>query len=319
MPAPAAASYREGLWALSSKDVVRSPDLDEHLRYLVERVSVRERLEEVLRRANHRGDVFCYLLREAGHGGPTVAPEILTGFGELGLSLGRDIYGPFAPSPKRRSVDETWARSQSRFNRALRRPGMYGGQVVLLEMLLDLAWADRLEEELNRWGARLVERSMWTSTGVLGAFERLAPGLNVENGTASVFADIASSFHWLELDRDLDAPHYWRIRNESEELIAGTDITVDGIVERYGEPSVVIGGSRGRALGFVDSSGKHPTVWFYESNADDGIACRRVGSVSFADDVLFTPSGMSLRDPNPYPADVLRDVPQPFRPDWFQP
>jgi hypothetical protein len=314
-----AAPNREGLWALSTKGLVESPDLDEHLRYLVGRVSsVRESLEAVLRRANHRGDVFCYLLRETGHGGPTVAPEVMTGFGELGLSLGLDIYGPFNPSPRHRSVDEIWARSQSRLNAALRRPGMYGGQVVLVEMLLDLAWADRKEEELVRWGARLVERSMWTSTGVVGAFERLVPGLNAENGATSVFADIALSLHWLELDGDLAAPDYWRMRNDSERLIAGTDIAVEGIVELYGEPVISIGGSRGRALGYVDSSGNHPIIWFYESNADDSIACRRVGSSSFADDVLFTPSGLSLRDPETYPSEVLRGVPQPFRPDWFQ-
>jgi hypothetical protein len=202
-----AAPYREGLWALSTKGVVASPDLSEHLRYLVGWVSeIRARLAVVLQRAEHRGDVFCYLLREMGHGGPTVAPEVLSGFGELGLSLGLDIYGPFAPSGPGRSADEITARSRSRLNGALRRPGMYGGQVVLLEMLSDLAWADRREKELIRWGARLVERSMWTSTGVVGAFERLAPGLNSENGAATVFADITSSVGWLELDRQLDSP-----------------------------------------------------------------------------------------------------------------
>jgi hypothetical protein len=38
-------------------------------------------------------DVFCCWLSAEGHGGPMLSPEIMKGFGGLGLEVGFDVYG----------------------------------------------------------------------------------------------------------------------------------------------------------------------------------------------------------------------------------
>ena len=304
---------RHGLWALSSSGLVDSADLDAHVRYVLERVEpAAAAIRDLLQNPDWFGDVFCYLLRDRDDGGPTISVGNHRLLSDLGLQLGLDIYGPYE-SDSGRPGREIRERQREIINASLRRPGMYGGQLVLMHALQDLAWSHRRERDLARFGENLVERSMWTSTGFVGAFERLIPAIDANAAAASVFADAARDFGWLVDDRGLDGGSYWRIVNGASALLR-EDVDLDGVVAALGQPTITIGGSRGGAVGFAGPERNQPFVWFHAADANRNVLCsRRGGSEPFVDSVVFTPLGESLRDPNPYPSELLRRVPPPFR------
>lgn len=306
------APYREGLWSLCTEGSLDSSDLDEHLRHLLERFEgASPQLRVLLAQSTLRGDVFCFLLRDRADGGPTISSGVQEALGHLGLPLALNIYGPFEdytgrPATKIRS------RQRRLLNAALRRPGMYGGELAIMGMLSDLAWTDRQEHALARFGELLVARSMWTSTGVVGAFERLAPTIDAQLAAASVFAEIARRLGWLEVDQTCDAATYWKIVNSAPGLVADRDLTLEDIEAAFGPASVRIGGSKSGAYGYTGPEERHTFLWFHAAVADPRVVCCRRDEQSFVDSVTFTPLGRSVRHSQPYPTDVLRGVPPPF-------
>jgi len=301
------------MWALSSADFISSSNLDEHLHYLLSwaepaAAAIRDLLED----PENFGDVFCYLFRDSGHGGPTLSAATLRALAVLGLSLSLDIYGPHE-SYTGRSGQEIRERHRRILNIALRRPDKYGGQRALLDLVSDLAWMDRRNPELAKVGESFVERSMWTSTGLEGAFERLIPKMDAKAAAASALAEVARRFGWLDRDHELDAGSYWRIVNSTTNLVAERELDLDSVVDACGKPTLVIGGPKGGAVGYAGPDPGQTFVWFHTADADRLVVCVRRGDEPLPDSVSFTQLGESLRDPNPYPTEALRGAPPPFR------
>ncbi len=82
-----------GGWFLSTERQVTSRDVRRHLLWLLDKLAGSDHALRFLRMEGCRIDVFCFWLSAEGHGGPTVSPEIMKRFGELGLELGFDVYG----------------------------------------------------------------------------------------------------------------------------------------------------------------------------------------------------------------------------------
>ena len=85
------ARRRLSFWRLSTKDILTSVQLEDHLKWILTCLAgARGRLDSLVPGATQT-DVFCYL-RGPGGGGPTISASTLNRLGELGLSLGLDIY-----------------------------------------------------------------------------------------------------------------------------------------------------------------------------------------------------------------------------------
>src|SRR5262245_43407511 len=87
-------------------------------------------------------------------------------------------------------------------NSALRRPGMFGGEIALRLYCDAIAFTDRGERLLAEDLSALQSREACTSTGVTGAVERVL-GHRAEDVMASVYAEIAHQHAWLTLDGNL--------------------------------------------------------------------------------------------------------------------
>ncbi|MGF6972348.1 hypothetical protein QFZ94_000775 [Paraburkholderia sp. JPY465] len=81
------------LWALESKAVVRSDQLEPHLRYLIERLGLpRADLRAHVERADARMRFFCYWSNEDGDRIPDVPEDIKTMMEALGGTIEIDEY-----------------------------------------------------------------------------------------------------------------------------------------------------------------------------------------------------------------------------------
>jgi hypothetical protein len=233
---------------------------------------------------------------------------VLAGFGALGLAIGLDIY-----FDERWSSDETRARARDILNVSLRSPDASGGEWYLLTALGDLAFAERQERELRAAGSALIARSAWTSRGVVGAFELLAPAVDSLAAAASVFADVARDLGWLELDRELDDEAYWRLRNGVSDFSRSADRDLADVTGAFGVPSIRIHGMAGAAIGFAGPRRRHEIVWFLTTGAHDRVVCSRIRGATLVDEVTFTPLGERERPAAAYPTASLVGTPNPFR------
>lgn len=123
-------------------------------------------------------------------------------------------------------------------NSALRRPGMYGGEIAV-RLYLDAvavacgtkqAWVEDLDD--------LRERGGFNAAGVTGALASLF-GYGTEDAMASVYAALACSRTWLQLDHRMPADVYDELRNG----IASTCRTGSSwsrLRERFGAPSILV-------------------------------------------------------------------------------
>ncbi|MBG6105717.1 hypothetical protein IW249_006131 [Micromonospora vinacea] len=127
-------------------------------------------------------------------------------------------------------------------NGVLRRPGTYGRDEMAERLLLEAMAA--VEGSLTRWQSEfdgLRERDAFAPTGVRGAYSYVLPVEALRDATASVYAEIAHRLGWLELDRTLSEAEF-------EQLSAGIgdwvsqDRTLSAVIERFGPPSLWIGG-----------------------------------------------------------------------------
>ena len=130
------------------------------------------------------------------------------------------------------------------FNRAVRWPGMYGGEMALVLYLgaLEAAYGAR---HATGTRASLEQRGAFTSLGVGGAFRQFWPGLEsslavhagISEMMASVYAETGRQQGWLDLDRALT-------RAEFDELTSAVpgwcqqDRTLTEVLAAFGPPSV---------------------------------------------------------------------------------
>ncbi|MGW1008306.1 hypothetical protein [Streptomyces sp. NPDC002520] len=129
----------------------------------------------------------------------------------------------------------------TRLNDALRRPGMYGGELAIRLFLDAVAFADAAEQAWQKELEGLRTRRALSATGVAGAFVDLWGDAH-EGSVASVYAEIAHRQGWLRLDRTLTSAEHDVIRRVSATWCR-KDRLLSDIVTAFGLPSVLFGGT----------------------------------------------------------------------------
>ncbi|WP_327588522.1 hypothetical protein OHA25_16895 [Nonomuraea sp. NBC_00507] len=198
-------------------------------------------------------------------------------------------------------------------NQALRRPGMFGGEMALRLLLDHLAYAEGEDEAWAEELRTLQSRGAANSLGVTGAFRTVVPGNNYEYGVASIYAEFARNLGWLDVDRTLTAEDYASMRQELPAW-AAQDRTLTDVRETFGPPSVLFGGSNpyyGKTLAYVSERLTEPMISFHlwnEISRESGwtlssiysepiLLAVRCGTASFRETFRFTPEG-SVRRPD---------------------
>ncbi|WP_427888610.1 hypothetical protein ACQHIV_35150 [Kribbella sp. GL6] len=191
-------------------------------------------------------------------------------------------------------------------NGAVRRPGMYGGELGLFYKFDEVVYVT--ETGAGRtWQEALEAAGAWSSIGVAGVVRRLMPGDGAE-AMASAYADYAHQQGWLRIDRTLDGRDYADLRGRLAGYCATDHLEAD-VLGSFGEPSVRIGGSNPRypsVLGYVAADG--PIVWFYLWNGskpdepdswplyeEPVLLAGRCGLAPFKESFVFTPEGQVWR------------------------
>ncbi|MDT7843063.1 hypothetical protein [Streptomyces justiciae] len=209
------------------------------------------------------------------------------------------------------SADEMHAYLVDQLNHALRRPGMFGGEIAILMLLDHLLF---MEGQLEcRWEAvrePLRERGASTAIGVKGVFRELIRGRD-EHDVASVYAEFAHQRRWLHADRLLDARTHESLMGRASEW-AAQDRQWPDVVAEFGEPSILFGGTNpryGKTLAYVSEDPGHPLVFFHLWNGDLDEASPtwkpsyeqpvlwavRLGDRPFQESFTFTPTWPRLR------------------------
>lgn len=84
---------KHGMWALSSQDHVVSEDLEDHVRWLLDRIEpVQAALHDYLRAKDSFGFITCFWPLPHGHGGPEFSPALMRRVGAVDLPLQIDAY-----------------------------------------------------------------------------------------------------------------------------------------------------------------------------------------------------------------------------------
>lgn len=195
-------------------------------------------------------------------------------------------------------------------NSALRRPGMFGGEIALRLCLDAMAFADGAERLWDEELAALRSRGAFVSTGVTGAVERVL-GQRAEDVMASVYAEIAHRHGWLTLDEELSPTEYDRIRETFRPWCA-RDRSHGDVLAEFGPPSVLLGKSNPRypkTLAYGTGRPADPLVFLHLWNgAEPGatttwppdhpeplLLAARCDGARFTDGFTFTPNGATRR------------------------
>lgn len=170
----------------------------------------------------------------------------------------------FAPSEEMRDhlVDQ--------LSLALRRPGMYGGEMALRTLLDHLLFVERQPEAFAQQQQAWEDSGAWSAIGVTGAFRGLIPGRNYEYGMASVYAEFAQRRGWLKPDRVLATDAYEALKGRVRQW-AGKDRTWADVTSEFGAPCVLFGGNNplyGKTLGYLSEDPEQPTVTFHLWNGN---------------------------------------------------
>ncbi|MFF8610683.1 hypothetical protein ACF06X_32770 [Streptomyces sp. NPDC015346] len=149
-------------------------------------------------------------------------------------------------------------------NLALRRPGMFGGEVAFRILIDHLLFVERQPEawaELQQgWG----ERGLWTSIGPTGAFRAVLPAVDCCE-VASVYAEFAQRRGWLKPDRVLTGEEYEALTGKVRQW-AAVDRTWADVTAEFGPPSVLFGGNNplyGKTLGYLTEDPQQPMAVFH--------------------------------------------------------
>lgn len=156
---------------------------------------------------------------------------------------------------------------QERLNHALLFLGMYGDEMILQELLNDLAWIDRRDDQLGGVTQILNEAEAWSPTGVNGAFRIMFGGIRADHDAAAalVYADIAHAWGYLTPQRTLTPAQYARLRRDARGWTAGADHVMADLVGEFGEPSVWRPKYNRRfptSVGYVSASSADPLIAF---------------------------------------------------------
>jgi len=194
------------------------------------------------------------------------------------------------------SANEIHAYLVDEMNQALRRPGMYGGEMALGLILRHLLFAERDQDDWTAQRQRWERRGLWTSTGVKGAFQRLLPQAG-DHDTASAYAEYAHTRDWLRSERVLSAEEYAPVRAQARTWAAERDRGWADVTAAFGPPSVHLGGTNpryGKVLGYLNGKADEPIVWFHLG--DGGVLhAVRFGDGPFAETFTHTPEGRRRR------------------------
>nr|BEK71181.1 hypothetical protein KPHV_84080 [Kitasatospora purpeofusca] len=191
-------------------------------------------------------------------------------------------------------------------NLALRRPGMYGGEVALRVLVDQLLFVERRPEE---W-AELVQawevRGLWTPIGPSGAFQDVFPKQVGCYEVASVYAEFAQRRGWLKPDRVLTGEEYESLTGRVRRW-AAVDRTWADVTAEFGSPCVLFGGNNplyGKTLGYLSEDPQQPMVVFHLWNGSEPgaepwppkhaqplLLAVRFGGGSFRGSLTFTPEG----------------------------
>nr|WP_062335671.1 hypothetical protein [Herbidospora sakaeratensis] len=209
-----------------------------------------------------------------------------------------------------RSAEEIRGYLVAQLNDALRRPGLYGNEIALHVLFDHYAYVEGREDVWKAEIEAMRERGAFAPTGVQGAI-RYVFGIPDgepadEHAVASVYAEFARSQGWLRTDRSLTADEYASMRDDLAVVCDG-DRTFTEVRDRFGVPSVFIGGSNsrfGKTLGYCSEDVADPMVFFHFWNGrgpagewamyeEPALLAARCGTGRFGDTFTFTPIGAS--------------------------
>ncbi|MFF9039488.1 hypothetical protein ACF090_28935 [Streptomyces sp. NPDC014892] len=198
----------------------------------------------------------------------------------------------------------------TQLNGALRRPGMYGGEMAIRLYLDAVAFADAAEQAWQQELKDLQTRRGSSSTGVSGAFRGLWGDAH-EGAVASVYAEIANRQGWLRLDRTLTSAECDEIRRVSKTWCR-KDRLLSEVVTAFGPPSVLFGGNNPnypKTLAYATDRPADGLLCFHLWNsfapgpspssasvhAEPVLWAFRDGGTLFTDGFTFTPEGSARR------------------------
>jgi hypothetical protein len=158
-----------------------------------------------------RVPVHAYLRAQAGEGAIEEGVDrARTGLVEApdGCDMRMSIMTTF-PGP--RTSAEIRAYLKTRLNQALRRPGMFGGEMALRLLLVHLAYAEHEDQEWARALRTLESRGAFNSLGMTGALSTVLP-VPCQDAVASIYAELAQDHGWLHADTTLTAEEHASLR-----------------------------------------------------------------------------------------------------------
>jgi hypothetical protein len=198
-----------------------------------------------------------------------------------------------------RSADEIRARVLVSLTSALKWPSMWGGELLLLHLLTEIAFIDEKEKLHEAQWREVYSLGYGGSQLVTGAFLGLFGGhaYRYYNEVASVYSAVAHSLGFIELDRVLELAEWAAMKKGLRRLCRERDWTSGQIVEKFGTPSISIGGSQSHVLAYSNGQSVDQWIFFdFESTPSidrAGTLLRnvRLAAMNLSRGVILTPHG----------------------------
>lgn len=216
-----------------------------------------------------------------------------------------------------RTADEIRHHLIERVNGAVRRPGMWGGELALRSVLADLTFVDDVDEAWRGEQRQLVERGSWTQIGVGGAFATVFGGRRTgthDAAVGSVYAEVAHRLGYLRLDEDVEPAAYRALRREVRPWCRETDRTLTDVVAAFGEPGLRCGSADPlwpTTVAYGTDRPADPLVCFDTAGPTAVVRDVRIRTSAFPRDFTYTPAGRAMRHRTDYPLESLRSAPLP--------
>lgn len=235
-----------------------------------------------------------------------------------------------------KTIEEARDRLIQHANDAVRRPGIWGGELTIRILLADLAFIDEADDAWTAEQQQLRDRGSWTEIGVRGAFATIFGGRQQprthDETVGSVYADIAHRLGYLHLDHALSPTGYRQLRQQARPWCRAADRTRSDIINTFGEPSIHCGGTSPywpATLAYTTSRPTDPLICFDTWNEIDHTVVQaeqraagrwepepilrnvRIRTATFPRDFTYTPTGKTMRQRTDYPLHALRGAPVP--------
>lgn len=204
------------------------------------------------------------------------------------------------------AAEEIYDHLIDQLNLALRRPGMYGGEVALRILIDHLLFIERRPEAWDQLKQSWEEQGLWTPVGPRGAFEDVFPARSDGCEVASLYPEFAHWRGWLKPDRALTGEEYESLTSRIREW-AVVDRTWADVTEEFGPASVLLGGNNplyGKTLVYLTEDPRQSAVVFHLWNGSEAgaepwpprhaqplLLAVRFGGGSFRGSLTFTPEG----------------------------